>query len=118
MQVSVQALMRPVANVCMSELSGLALACFESGPPLLLAPDGSLRQIPVNMTCKVHGILDPKERFILLGVERGFVLLLDPVSFGVLDAVQVRSLRLVYVSGPADWRSIPVWRMSFAFNVI
>ena len=69
-----------------------------SGSPHVIAPDGTSKALQVPGPGPVTAIIERKEKFILVAAHSGAVLIVDPKSFGVLDAIQVRFLLLLVLS--------------------
>jgi hypothetical protein len=61
--------------------------------PCIVSPDGKSRTIQVPCKGNPAALLERSEEFILIALSTGALLLLDPSTLLVLDAVQVRPSR-------------------------
>lgn len=85
---------KDVKSMSMSESSNfVALVCARTGAPTAVAADGSIDEVPAIRGTKMHAAVHRHGNFWVLCTDKGLLMLMEPASKRVLDALQVRPLQ-------------------------
>ena len=67
-----------------------ALVCGRTGAPVAVTADGSIDEVPGIRGTKMHAAVHRQGAFWVLCTDKGLLMLMDPATKQVLDALQVR----------------------------